>query len=65
MEEQAVDPEDKRLAEAVRDLCLREAKEAYDDARMRGLCEEGAWECAVGALEALDVDDLVRGAKNE
>lgn len=65
MDEQAVDPEKKRFAETVREVCLREAKEAYEDARMRGLCEEGAWECALGAIEAFDVDDLVRGAQNE
>ena len=65
MDEQVVDPEDKRFAEAVRDVCLREAKEAYEDARMRGLCEEGAWECAVGALESLSIGDLVRCVRNE
>ena len=47
-----------RLAEAVRTACLEAARQAYEDARMSGLCHEGAWEVAVGALRTLDVEQL-------
>ena len=47
-----------RLAEAVRTACLESVLQAYEDAQMRGLCHEGAWEVAVGALRALDVEQI-------
>jgi hypothetical protein len=49
----------RRLAESVRDACLRAALEAYENAGVSGLCEEGRWECAVGAIRALDLDMLL------
>lgn len=48
-----------QLAETVRAACLAAALESYEDASMRGLCHEGAWECAVGAIRALNVRSLV------
>jgi len=48
-----------QLAEAVRAACLAAALESYEDASMRGLCHEGAWECAIGAIRALNVRSLV------
>jgi hypothetical protein len=48
-----------QLAEAVRAACLAVALESYEDASMRGLCHEGAWECAIGAIRALNVRSLV------
>ncbi len=48
------------LAEAVRTACLEAAVAAYDDAGVRGLCEAGRWEAAVGALESIDLHALVR-----
>lgn len=51
--------QERNLAEAVRDACLRAALAAYEDASIRGVCHEGAWECAVGAVRSLDVDALV------
>ena len=48
------------LARAVRDACVRTALEECEDARMAGLCWEGAWEAAVGAIRALDVERIVR-----
>ena len=44
-----------RLAEAIRIACLEAALESYEDASMRGLCHEGAWECAIGAIRTLNV----------
>lgn len=54
-----VHSEEKTLAEAVREACLKAALDAYEDASMRGICHEGAWECAVGALRSVDVDAVL------
>jgi len=43
------------LAEQVRQACVEAAVGAYDDAATSGLCHEGAWEAAVGAIRSLDV----------
>jgi hypothetical protein len=51
------------LARAVRDACVRAALEECEDARMAGLCWEGAWEVAIGAIRALDVEQIVRGVR--
>ena len=52
---------DKRseLAEAVRAACLKVAIDAYEDAGVRGLCQEGRWEVAVEAIRSLDVSELI------
>ena len=49
----------RRLAEAVRQACLNAAREGYENAGISGLCEEGRWECAVGAIRALDLDAVI------
>lgn len=49
-----------RLAEATRRACLAAAMSAYEDAGVQGLCEEGRWEAAVGAVKALDLEAVVR-----
>ncbi len=33
---------------------------AYEDAGVQGLCEEGRWEAAIGALQSLDLRKLVQ-----
>ena len=48
-----------RLAETVRTACLHAALEAYEDAGVRGLCQEGRWEAAVGAIQSMDLDRLL------
>lgn len=48
------------LAEMVRQACMQTALTAYEDARMDGLCHQGAWEIAIEALQSLDVAKLVR-----
>ncbi len=53
-------PENKPLAEAVRDACLEAALRAYEDAGIAGLCAEGRWELAVQAIRELDLDQLLR-----
>ena len=47
-----------QLAEIVRQACIAAAIEGYEDASMRGLCREGAWEAAVSAIRRLDVAAL-------
>lgn len=48
-----------KIAEAVRRACVDAALEAYEDAQVRGLCREGAWEVAVEAIRSLDVAALI------
>lgn len=48
------------LAEAVRNACLEAAKEAYEDAGMRGLCHEGRWEIALDAIKHVNLDAIIR-----
>ncbi len=52
--------EKQRLAEAVRAACLEAASKAYEQASISGLCGEGAWEAARGALQSLDLERLLR-----
>jgi hypothetical protein len=51
-----------RLAEAVRTACLEAALRAYEDAGISGLCEEGRWECAVQAIQGVDLTALIKQA---
>ena len=48
------------LAARVRAACVRTAIEAYEDAGVRGLCDEGRWEYAVDAIRRLDLAALLR-----
>jgi hypothetical protein len=48
-----------RLAEAVRAACLEAATAAYEDAGVQGLCAEGRWEAAIGAVESLNLQALL------
>lgn len=50
---------DLRMANLVRAACVQAGKEAYESASMSGLCSEGAWEAAIGAIEMLDIKGLV------
>ena len=49
-----------QIAEAVRAACERAAISAYEDAGIRGLCEAGRWEAAVGALQSIDLRKLIQ-----
>jgi hypothetical protein len=53
-------PEVYELAEKIRQACVETAQTAYEDARMDGLCPQGAWESAIGAMQQMDVESLVR-----
>ena len=54
-----------KIAEAVRRACIEAALEAYEDAQVRGLCREGAWEVAIGAVRTLDVAAVVAAASSD
>ena len=51
-----------QLAERVRALCLDAALQAWEDAGIQGLCAEGRWEVAIGALQQLDLTAALRAA---
>jgi hypothetical protein len=50
-----VSGEQQRLAERARAALVHAALDAYEDAAVRGLCCEGAWEVAVAAMRGLDL----------
>ena len=50
-----MEPETQPMAERVRADLIRAALAAYEDAALRGLCAEGAWEAAVGAMRQLEL----------
>ena len=52
----------RQLAESVRQECIAAALNAYETARIDGLCHEGAWECAMGAIRAIDLSAVVQQA---
>jgi hypothetical protein len=49
------------IAEAVQSACIQTIMAAYEDAGLQGVCEEGRWEAAVGALRSLDLDGILKG----
>ena len=53
-----MDP-DPQLAEQVRTALVRAALTAYEEAALRGLCCEGAWEVALAAMRELDLSRAV------
>jgi hypothetical protein len=48
------------LAKRVREACLEAIIQAYEDAGIQGLCAEGRWEIALGALRTLDLASVLR-----
>jgi hypothetical protein len=59
MADEASPPAPRQLAEAVRHACIDAALAAYEDAGVMGLCAEGRWEVAVGAMQSLDLAPLL------
>jgi hypothetical protein len=47
------------LAEHVRRVCVEAAIDGYERAAMSGLCHEGAWEAAIGAMRMVDLAALL------
>lgn len=54
-----------RTAERVRSACVAAARLGYEDAAMSGLCGEGALEAAIGAIEKLDLRELLAHASDD
>ena len=52
------------LAKRIRDACLEALLQAYEDAGVQGLCAEGRWEVAVGALKTVELAPLLREFKH-
>jgi hypothetical protein len=52
------------LAKRIRDACLEAVLQAYEDAGIQGLCAEGRWEVAVGALKTVELTPLLRELKH-
>ncbi|MDH3310147.1 MAG: acetyltransferase [Gammaproteobacteria bacterium] len=50
---------EQRLAEAVRAACLKAAQNAYENAGISGLCQDGRWECAIAAIRSLDLESVI------
>ena len=49
----------RQVADAVRNACVLAALDGYERAQIAGLCQEGAWECAVDAIRVLDLSTLL------
>jgi hypothetical protein len=52
------------LAETIRQATLQAALDAYEDAGIQGLCEEGRWEAAISAMRALDLNRFMPGPES-
>ncbi|MEX0773813.1 MAG: hypothetical protein WEB89_02795 [Balneolales bacterium] len=50
------------LAEKVRSVCLKAAREGFEEASQDGLCNEGAIEVAIGAIQQLDLELIIKEA---
>ena len=57
--------EEKRIAQKIRQACIKAAKEGFRDASMSGLCMDGAVEAAIGAIQSLDIERIVDEDKQE
>ncbi|MCA1803222.1 MAG: acetyltransferase [Rhodothermaceae bacterium] len=54
-----------KLAEAIRSECLKAARDAFTDASESGLCEEGAIEAALGAIQSVDTERIISRILNK
>ncbi len=60
MNEPAPESDDRlALALTVRRACIAAALDGYERAQIAGLCQEGAWECAVDAMRMLDLGPML------
>jgi hypothetical protein len=60
-----MDESKRLLAETIRSACVEAALAAYEDAKVMGLCHEGAWEYAIGQLRQLDARALAEEAERQ
>lgn len=54
------DKEQYQIAEKVREACIQAAKEGFQDASMSGLCNEGAMEAAISAIQKLEIEQIIK-----
>jgi hypothetical protein len=52
------------LAKRIRERCIEAVLQAYEDAGIQGLCQEGRWEAAVDALRTVELTPLLRELKH-
>lgn len=55
---------EKEIAEKVRQACIQVAKESFQEASMSGLCNEGAIEVAIGAIQSLDLEKVLEESQS-
>lgn len=53
-----VGPDPRPLVEPVRTALIDAALTAYEDAAIRGVCADGAWEVAITAMRRLDLSRI-------
>lgn len=53
-----------KLAQKVKEACVQAAREGFEDASMRGLCNEGAVEAAIGHIQSLKMEQIIEEAKS-
>ena len=53
-----------QIAQKVKAACIEAAKDGFRDASMSGICADGAIEAAVGAIQKLDLEEILN-QKNE
>ncbi|MEO7041910.1 MAG: acetyltransferase [Gemmatimonadaceae bacterium] len=54
-----IPPDSRRIAEATRRALIEVALQAYEEAGLSGLCAEGRWEAAIGAMRDFDVSPVI------
>ena len=59
MNEINLNKDQQELAEQVRQACVKTALDAYEEASIKGLCHEGAWEYAIDAMRTLKIDEAL------
>ena len=55
--------DERALALSVREACRSVLQASWDEARLAGLCDDGAWEVALGALSRLTPEELLARAR--
>lgn len=55
----------KTEAEIIREACISAAREGFMDASISGLCNEGAVEAAISAIQNLDLTKVLADQKDK
>ncbi len=63
MNENLSNEEKQNFAELVKQACVKTALDAYEEASIKGLCHEGAWEYAIDAMRNLKIEELLKNLK--